>query len=164
MSALIHFEAFVSATDSLSAGRPFCARYVLIVLQKARSSGSSTGSAAWAAATGRARRQSRTVASERRVMPGSSPRHRPHAPPPGDVWTIVQIGSRARSYERPATPVNRSGSCGKRPPAMRTSVRMPYIELHAHTAYSFLDGSSQPEELVAAALRHGHWTLALSAH
>src|ERR1051325_10317825 len=47
---------------------------------------------------------------------------------------------------------------------MRTSARMPYIELHCHSAYSFLDGSSQPEELVAAALRHGHGTLALTDH
>src|SRR4051794_16214526 len=53
MSALIQSEAFVSATDSFRAGRPFCARYVLIVLQNARSSGSGTGSAAWAA-TGKA--------------------------------------------------------------------------------------------------------------
>src|SRR4051794_12914763 len=47
---------------------------------------------------------------------------------------------------------------------MRTSVRMSYIELHSHSAYSFLDGASQPEELVAAALSHGHGTLALTDH
>ncbi len=41
---------------------------------------------------------------------------------------------------------------------------MPYIELHCHSAYSFLDGASQPEELVAAALSHGHETLALTDH
>ena len=28
---------------------------------------------------------------------------------------------------------------------------MPYVELHCHSAYSFLDGASQPEELVARA-------------
>jgi error-prone DNA polymerase len=26
-----------------------------------------------------------------------------------------------------------------------------YVELHAHSAYSFLDGASQPEELAAKA-------------
>ena len=26
---------------------------------------------------------------------------------------------------------------------------MSYVELHAHSAYSFLDGASQPEELAA---------------
>ena len=29
----------------------------------------------------------------------------------------------------------------------------PYAELHAHSAFSFLDGASQPGELVDAALR-----------
>jgi error-prone DNA polymerase len=39
-----------------------------------------------------------------------------------------------------------------------------YTELHAHSAYSFLDGASMPEELVAAALELGHTTLALTDH
>jgi error-prone DNA polymerase len=41
---------------------------------------------------------------------------------------------------------------------------LPYVELHCHSAYSFLDGSSQPEELVAAALNRGHGALALTDH
>ncbi|MDX6689572.1 MAG: error-prone polymerase [Solirubrobacteraceae bacterium] len=41
---------------------------------------------------------------------------------------------------------------------------MPYAELHCHSAYSFLDGSSQPEELVAAAVQRGHEALALTDH
>ncbi len=41
---------------------------------------------------------------------------------------------------------------------------MSYIELHCHSAYSFLDGASQPEELVAAALSRGHSALALTDH
>jgi error-prone DNA polymerase len=41
---------------------------------------------------------------------------------------------------------------------------MPYVELHCHSAYSFLDGASQPEELLVAALRHGHRALALTDH
>jgi len=40
----------------------------------------------------------------------------------------------------------------------------PYVELHCHSAYSFLDGSSQPEELVAAAVARGHAALALTDH
>ena len=31
-----------------------------------------------------------------------------------------------------------------------------YVELHAHSAYSFLDGASSPEELAAAASVHGY--------
>ena len=40
----------------------------------------------------------------------------------------------------------------------------PYIELHAHSAFSFLDGASLPEELIAAAVEHGHSALALTDH
>ena len=39
-----------------------------------------------------------------------------------------------------------------------------YVELHCHSAYSFLDGASLPEELAAAALELGHRTLALTDH
>ncbi|HEV7808285.1 MAG TPA: DNA polymerase III subunit alpha [Solirubrobacteraceae bacterium] len=41
---------------------------------------------------------------------------------------------------------------------------MPYIELHCHSAYSFLDGASHPVELAAAAVRNGHSALALTDH
>ena len=41
---------------------------------------------------------------------------------------------------------------------------MSYIELHCHSAYSFLDGASQPGELVAAAVQRGHEALALTDH
>ncbi|MDQ3769763.1 MAG: PHP domain-containing protein, partial [Actinomycetota bacterium] len=41
---------------------------------------------------------------------------------------------------------------------------MAYVELHCHSAYSFLDGASQPDELVAAALEQGHEALALTDH
>jgi error-prone DNA polymerase len=39
-----------------------------------------------------------------------------------------------------------------------------YVELHCHSAYSFLDGASLPEELAAAALDLGHHALALTDH
>jgi error-prone DNA polymerase len=39
-----------------------------------------------------------------------------------------------------------------------------YVELHCHSAFSFLDGASLPDELVAAALELGHGTLALTDH
>src|SRR5437764_230127 len=41
---------------------------------------------------------------------------------------------------------------------------MTYVELHAHSAYSFLDGASQPEELAARAAELGHEALALTDH
>jgi error-prone DNA polymerase len=39
-----------------------------------------------------------------------------------------------------------------------------YVELHCHSAYSFLDGASQPEELVARAAELGYEALALTDH
>ncbi|HYA08392.1 MAG TPA: PHP domain-containing protein [Gaiellaceae bacterium] len=41
---------------------------------------------------------------------------------------------------------------------------MSYVELHAHSAYSFLDGASQPEELAARAAELGYTALALTDH
>ena len=41
---------------------------------------------------------------------------------------------------------------------------MAYVELHAHSAYSFLDGASQPEELVVRAAELGYEALALTDH
>ncbi len=39
-----------------------------------------------------------------------------------------------------------------------------YVELHCHSAYSFLDGASHPEELVARAVELGYPALALTDH
>ncbi|MBA3333721.1 MAG: DNA polymerase III subunit alpha, partial [Actinobacteria bacterium] len=39
-----------------------------------------------------------------------------------------------------------------------------YVELHCHSAYSFLDGASQPEELAARAAELGYDSLALTDH
>ncbi|MGB1527098.1 MAG: PHP domain-containing protein, partial [Miltoncostaeaceae bacterium] len=35
-----------------------------------------------------------------------------------------------------------------------------YVELHAHSAFSFLDGASLPDELAARAAELGHGALA----
>src|SRR3954471_24754391 len=47
---------------------------------------------------------------------------------------------------------------------MRTCVRMTYVELHCHSAYSFLDGASHPVELAGAAAQQGHEALAVTDH
>src|SRR6266516_1413715 len=39
-----------------------------------------------------------------------------------------------------------------------------YVELHSHSAYSFLDGASLPEELVVQAAELGYEALALTDH
>ncbi|MBF6225770.1 error-prone DNA polymerase [Nocardia abscessus] len=83
-----------------------------------------------------------------RVLSG---RTNPDARYPGDggdspAW------SRKREEYRPE-PVRRAEG----PP-------VPYAELHAHSAYSFLDGASHPEELVEEAVRLGLAAIALTDH
>jgi error-prone DNA polymerase len=41
---------------------------------------------------------------------------------------------------------------------------MPYVELHAHSAFSFLDGASLPAELAGAAVDLGYEAVALTDH
>src|SRR5918995_3806969 len=41
---------------------------------------------------------------------------------------------------------------------------MSYVELHAHSAYSFLDGASLPEELAVRAAELGYSALAITDH
>src|SRR6478609_5843682 len=50
------------------------------------------------------------------------------------------------------------------PPASGKLAQAPYVELHAHSAYSFLDGASLPEELAARAAELGYDALALTDH
>ena len=50
------------------------------------------------------------------------------------------------------------------PQAERPRSAVPYAELHAHSAFSFLDGASTPEELVSEAARLGLRAIALTDH
>ncbi|MDT5231806.1 MAG: error-prone polymerase, partial [Mycobacterium sp.] len=52
------------------------------------------------------------------------------------------------------------------PPDESRTIRssVAYAELHAHSAYSFLDGASAPEELVEEAVRLGLRAIALTDH
>jgi len=61
------------------------------------------------------------------------------------------------SQRRPRTRVST-------PAAVDTTTRVPYAELHCHSAFSFLDGASTPEHLVAEALRLGLDALAITDH
>ncbi len=61
---------------------------------------------------------------------------------------------RYASYAHGSRPTERS----------RRARAAPYVELHAHSAYSFLDGASHPEELAAQAAELGYETLALTDH
>jgi error-prone DNA polymerase len=46
----------------------------------------------------------------------------------------------------------------------RGVLTVPYVELHCHSTFSFLDGASHPIELAAAAAEQGHSALALTDH
>ncbi|MGA7055037.1 MAG: PHP domain-containing protein, partial [Mycobacterium sp.] len=84
----------------------------------------------------------------------SKPRHAggpAAAEPPEDVPS-----SRKRGKYRPPDPKPEKARVA------RSSVA--YAELHAHSAYSFLDGASTPEELVEEAARLDLRALALTDH
>ncbi|HVV75920.1 MAG TPA: error-prone DNA polymerase [Mycobacteriales bacterium] len=49
-------------------------------------------------------------------------------------------------------------------PLLRPADPVPYVELHAHSSFSHLDGASLPEELVEEAVRLGLSGLALTDH
>jgi error-prone DNA polymerase len=61
-----------------------------------------------------------------------------------------------------------AGSRSQRAPAARRlrerEAKVPYVELHAHSSYSFLDGASLPEELAVQAAELGYPALALTDH
>src|ERR671936_108463 len=61
-----------------------------------------------------------------------------------------------------------TGSRSQRAPAARAqrerAAKVPYVELHAHSSYSFLDGASLPEELAVRAAELGYPALALTDH
>src|SRR5215210_2439917 len=59
-----------------------------------------------------------------------------------------------------------AGSGSRRAPAARAlrERSVPYVELHAHSSYSFLDGASLPEELAVQAAELGYPALALTDH
>ena len=50
------------------------------------------------------------------------------------------------------------------PAARLMAAGAPYVELHAHSAFSFLDGASTPAELAGAAADLGYSALALTDH
>ncbi|MCZ4302782.1 error-prone DNA polymerase [Microbacterium oxydans] len=73
-------------------------------------------------------------------------------------------GAEPKNTRRDPGPVSRRR---KRTPPIgipRPHDAVPYAELHAHSSYSFLDGASSPEDLLAEADRLGLTALALTDH
>ncbi|WP_457061401.1 error-prone DNA polymerase [Mycobacteroides abscessus] len=87
-----------------------------------------------------------TWAEMERVLDG---RLNPHAPP-GDGGDGPAWSRKRQPYEPP--------------PRERGRSVVPYAELHAHSAFSFLDGASLPEEMVQEAARLDLKALAITDH
>lgn len=87
-----------------------------------------------------------TWAEMERVLDG---RLNPHAPP-GDGGDGPAWSRKRAPYEPPPQERGRSG--------------VPYAELHAHSAFSFLDGASLPEEMAQEAARLDLKALAITDH
>lgn len=66
--------------------------------------------------------------------------------------------------DTPPGPDPAARPAGTRPTDRRSVDRPRYAELHAHTAFSFLDGASQPEDLAAEAHRLGLTGLGVTDH
>jgi error-prone DNA polymerase len=80
-----------------------------------------------------------------------SPRRGHGHEPPGDGGDSPAWTRKRAAYEAPAI-------------LTRSSAVVPYAELHAHSSFSFLDGSSDPEQLVEEAVSLGLEALALTDH
>src|SRR5256885_11861125 len=72
------------------------------------------------------------------------------------------VGANGRSVRRGVSSRSTGASVSVR--ARCEHVFVPYVELHAHSAFSFLDGASGPDELAGAAVALGHEALALTDH
>jgi len=94
--------------------------------------------------------------------------HTPTAAADGDLGSTKLGPQSAQTADTPAPPsplpsVSSPGRVGARD-GRSTAPAASYVELHAHSAYSFLDGASLPEELAARAAQLGYDALALTDH
>ncbi|HWL03263.1 MAG TPA: error-prone DNA polymerase [Microbacteriaceae bacterium] len=87
-----------------------------------------------------------------------------HNPPMQWKELVETLEGRARDSGPIDAPVSASRGPYIPPPIERPADAVPYAELHAHSSYSFLDGSSSPEELIEEAERLGLSALALTDH
>src|SRR5581483_5271392 len=94
--------------------------------------------------------------------------HTPTAAADGDLGSAKLGPQSAQTADTPAPPSplpsgSSPGRVGARD-GRSTAPAASYVELHAHSAYSFLDGASLPEELAARAAQLGYDALALTDH
>src|SRR3954454_11320042 len=95
-----------------------------------------------------------TDAPHRRALAASGPTHAPLPQRP-----FLRQHPRQEPGALTRTPGSARGAAGNGGP-----YRHAYVELHAHTAFSFLDGASSPAEFAAAAVELGHEAMAVTDH
>jgi error-prone DNA polymerase len=102
--------------------------------------------------------------------PGESPGWSSGSFNPIVPWSELErrlSGRPRKSADRatPKAPLPSSHASETPPPTLfRQRAVLPYVELHCHSNFSFLDGASNPEELVDEAVRLGLEALALTDH
>jgi error-prone DNA polymerase len=106
--------------------------------------------------------------SGRKPLPGRGPDDDKHRGGAGHRDWPVRVGGDGRPDDGPISrhrePANVTRLPVDRDRKGDGSTRVPYAELHCHSAFSFLDGASTPEALVAEALDLGLDALALTDH
>jgi len=73
------------------------------------------------------------------------------------LYSVSVLQQEARKPIRAPSGLGGDFRCG-------APVTIPYVELHCHSGFSFLDGASHPEELVMSAVELGYPALALTDH
>src|SRR3954463_16339375 len=94
-------------------------------------------------------------------------RSRPATRECGSRKSRTSITTRSCSATAPARRVWWPRSSARSPDSIRLRCEhtfVAYVELHAHSAFSFLDGASSPDELAAAAAELGYEAMALTDH
>jgi len=74
------------------------------------------------------------------------------------------VSAEPAAHREAPTPLSRHRPSASRPAVPRPEHAVPYAELHAHSSYSFLDGASSPEDLLAEAEGLGLTALAITDH
>ena len=98
---------------------------------------------------------------------GSSPGKRAGGPGRGGDTSqagggkVIRLRQATESADRPALPADGPAPLADEPAPQATA---PWAELHCHSCYSFLDGASSPEELIAEAAERGLSALAITDH
>jgi len=98
------------------------------------------------------------------IVPWRELERRLSSPPPGPPISRRGHGNDLGPDGGDSPAWSRKRPAYQAPAVDRSELATPYAELHAHSSFSFLDGASDPEQLVEEAVRLGLGALALTDH